>query len=193
MIEIVTETDERFEAEKRKYPELEGITREDALEWARNTKVAWPPTGHLQVQLPSFGTILDLLTERSWLVTYAPDGVDFVCTDEPVVILPAGTRPVEAPRGFASADAPVLMPVGRQHALLGMWPAEGDDPAWHGMHVDARTVATMNTCMLVRATRFVVSATNNFAWLRDNGTVADQSVFLEEFKKGRAVRSTGAL
>jgi hypothetical protein len=184
LMAAVTDTEEMFEAQKRAHPELEGISREEAMEWASNTKMAWPPTGHLQAQLPSFGPILDLLARRSWMVLIAPAGVDFVCTDNPVVIIPAGTRPVDAPRGFASADAPVLMAVGRQHALLGQWPPDGDVPVWHGMNVDARTVAMMNTCAIFKAHRFIASPTDNFTWLRgSDGSIADRAALVEYLKQ----------
>lgn len=47
MMAFVTESEEMFEAEKAKHPELEGITREEAMKWANSTKVVWPSTGHL--------------------------------------------------------------------------------------------------------------------------------------------------
>ena len=178
-----TENDEIFEAQKRKHPELEGISREEAIEWAEHTRWVNSPAGHLKVQLPSFGPILDLLAERSWTVLIAPSNVDFVCTDNPVILIPAGDRPVTVPRGFASSDAPVLMPVGRHHALLGTWPAEGDEPEWRGTHAGARTVATMNSCLLAYATRFVASPTENFTWWRGNGIIANRAAFLAELKK----------
>ena len=184
MMAAVTDSDEMFEAQKRTHPELEGISREEAMKWANHTKMAWPPTGHLQVQLPSFGPILDLLAQRSWTVMSAPAGVDFVCTDNPVVIIPAGIRPVEAPRGFASADAPVFMPVGRQQALFGQWPPEDHEPVWYGMNVDARTVAMMNTCVVFKAHRFVASPGDDFAWLRgSDGTIADRAALVEHLKQ----------
>ncbi len=72
LMAAVTDTEEMFEAQRRTHPELEGTSREEAMEWAKNTKLVWPPTGHLQAQLPSFGPILDLLARRSWTVMSAP-------------------------------------------------------------------------------------------------------------------------
>ena len=192
VMDVVTASEEIFEAQKQKHPELAGISREEALDWAKHTKVQNSPTGHLQVQLPSFGPILDLLAKRSWTVLIAPRGTDFVCTDNPVAIIPAGTRPVEAPRGFASADAPVVMPVGRQHALLGTWPLDGDEPTWHGMNADTRTVAMMNTCIIFGARRFIASPTDDFIWLRGSGAVAGRAALFEFLKGPASARSSGA-
>lgn len=192
MMAAVTSSDEMFEAQKRMHPELEGVSREEALDWAKHTKLQNSPTGHLQAQLPSFSPILDLLAQRSWTVLIAPKGTDLVCTDNPVAIIPAGTRPVEAPRGFASPDAPVVMPVGRQHALLGTWPLEGDEPAWHGMNADARTVAMMNTCVIFRAHRFIASPTDDFTWLRGSGTIADRPALVELLNEQATARRSGA-
>lgn len=191
MVAALTSSEEIFEAQKREHPELGGISREEALDWARHTKVENSPTGHLQAQLPSFGPILELLGQRSWTVLIAPKGTDFVCTDNPVAIIPAGTRPVEAPRGFASADAPVVMPVGRHHALLGTWPLGGDEPTWHGMNTDVRTVAIMNTCIIFRAHRFIASPTEDVTWLRGNGTIGDRAALVELLDEQARARNSG--
>jgi hypothetical protein len=168
-----------FEAHRERFPELASISREEAREWGKNIRMRHSPTGHLQTQLPSFGPIFDLLMMRSWTILAAPGASDFVCSDDPVVHLPAGTRPVDAPRGFGSEDAPVLMAVGRKHALLGTWPVEGDAPAWNSTDVDTKCVALMNWCVLFRARRFVASPSDDFVWRRGDGTIANRAALLE--------------
>jgi len=176
-LSLAFESDETLEAARRSDPELADLTREEAQEFIRNAVVRDNPTGHLANLLPSFGPILDQLVLRSWALLVAPDGVDFVCSDDPVVIVPIGSRPMSAPRGFGSPDSQVLMPVGRSHALLGMWPLQPGGQSWGKQHVDARTVAVWNTLVLLRATRFVASAVNDFTWLHDR-TIQNRSAFV---------------
>jgi hypothetical protein len=139
-VDVLTSSEEFYKAQQEKHPELQGITREEAREWAARTKVQNSPTRHLQAQLPSFGSILTCLEHRSWSVLYAPSGSDFICTDNPVALAPSGDRHPLAPRGHASVDAVVFMPIGRSHGLLGTWPVDGQAPQWAGMNADARIV-----------------------------------------------------
>lgn len=112
----------------------------------------------------------------------APAEAEFVCCDDPVVLQPSGTRPVTAPRGFASKDAQVFMPVGRRHALLGQWPSRETAPRWTAKSIDARTVAVMNTGPLIlTARRFVASAVPEFSfWL--GGQIKNRAAYVELVK-----------
>jgi hypothetical protein len=180
MVTLMTESEETFKAFQASHLHLQGVTREEAVTWAKNTTWKNSPTGHLQVQLPAFGPILTTLEDRSWTVLTAI-GAEFVCTDNPVVLF-SGDRPMNTPLGFGSADGAVLMPVGRRHALLGMFPPEGLAPQWRRMDADARTVATLNTHLLAHASRFVASSRDNFMWMLADGTVADRAAFIERVR-----------
>lgn len=165
----ITESDAMFDAAKKGHPELADFTREEARELGSTIEWKYSPTGHLGVQLPSFGPVLELLAARSWCVLSADDGApDFVCCDDPVVLLPAGSRPIDAPRGFGSVDASVFMPVGRRHGLFGVWPLGGESPTWGRQAADARQVALMNTMVVLSARRFVASAEPDFVWALGN-------------------------
>jgi len=178
IIAVVTESDETFVAYKRAHPELAELTREDLIEWAANTTMKWGPTGHLRAYLPSFGPIYDLLTMRSWSLLVAPSNVDFVCTDDPVAFVPVGAKSPYAPRGFIDPD-PVVMPVGKRHAMLGVFPPPDAEPSWTSMSINARKVAALNTALLAVASRFVASPQDDFTWLRPTtGDIVDRAAFL---------------
>jgi hypothetical protein len=180
-VSLATETDEMFEAQKRLYPELDGLTREEARALGEQLVAKNSPGAHLRVQLPSFGTLLQFLSLRSWVIMTSKDA-DFVCCDDPVVLLPSGTRRPEAPRSFASLDAQVLMPVGRKHALLGVWPLPETTPTWMMQDIGEHSVAALNTgLVIIAARRFVASADENFVWLQDD-SIADRAAFVELVK-----------
>jgi hypothetical protein len=104
MISVATETDEMFEAQKKFHPELDGLSREEARDLGEQLVVRNSPSAHLRVQPPSFATLVDLLSHRSWVVMISRDA-HFVCCDDPVVVCPSGTRRPDVPRGFASSMA----------------------------------------------------------------------------------------
>jgi Protein of unknown function (DUF4238) len=167
------ESDETLDAARRSDPELADLTREEAQEFIRSIVIKDNPTGHLANLLPSFGPILEMLTPRNWHLLSAPTGVDFVCSDDPVTLVPMGVRPPTVPPGFGSLDAQVFMPVGRSHALLGMWPVpRRTEPAWEPRTLNAREVALFNTYVVVNARRFVASATEDFTWALRGGNRA---------------------
>ncbi len=53
------------------------------------------------------------------------------------------------------------------------------------------TVAMMNTCVVVKAHRFVASPTDNFTWLHE-GTLADRAALVEYLNKQTPDTSPGA-
>jgi hypothetical protein len=138
-LSLAFESDETLEAARRSDPELADLTREEAQEFIRNAVIRDNPTGHLANLLPSFGPILDQLVLRSWALLVAPDGVDFVCSDDPVVIVPV-RRPSWSPGSFAShgaarrrtisrrAETSVPDPARTSWLIIGEAPATKTDP-----------------------------------------------------------------
>ncbi len=163
--------DEEFRETLKNDPDFEGMTPEEAVaEYARTTRLKWSSTAHLQTQLPVFTPILELLARRSWIVVGSSTD-DFICTDRPVVT----TSPDGRPRGFASADAKVFMPVGCRHGLLGVWT---EDRSWHQQEADSGIVALLNTALLLQAGRFIASRTEHFHWRQTDGTLADRAALV---------------
>jgi hypothetical protein len=71
------------------------------------------------------------------------------------------------------------MPVGLKHALLGVWTSPGTTPTWIRQDIEERSVAALNTnLVIIAARRFVASATDDFGWLRDN-IIANRAAFIE--------------
>ena len=75
------------------------------------------------------------------------------------------------------------MPVGRQHGLLGTWPPPGSGLHWAKKAINERQVAMMNTFLVARAYRFVASPTEDFTWMRGDGTPAGRAAFIEHYKR----------
>jgi hypothetical protein len=181
-LSMAFESEATLEAARRSDPELADLTREEAQEFIRNVVIKDTPTGHLANLLRSFWPILDQLTLRNWSLLIAPVGVDFVCSDDPVTVVPMGTRPFTAPRGFGSPDAQVFMPVGRSHALLGTWPdRRGPQQTWTRQSLGAREVAIFNTLVVTKARRFVASPTDDFTWALE-GPVRNRTAYVERVR-----------
>jgi hypothetical protein len=182
IIALATVSEEAFAKYQNTYPELAELTREDAINIAAHSTMEWGPTGHLRASLPSFGRIYDVLEQRSWCLLIAPADVHFVCTDDPVVFVPIGPKPPDLPRGFRDPD-PVLMPIGKSHALFGMFPPPNVEPVWVTANIDAAEVAKMNSCLLDVATRFVASPADDFTWMSSNHEIRNRANFVELIKR----------
>jgi hypothetical protein len=162
--------DDEFRENLEKDPDFAGMTPEEAVEeYTKNARLKWSSTDHLRVQLPAFGPILDLLARRSWIVLTSSE--DFICTDRPVVML----SPDGHPRGFASTDAKVFMPIGYRHGLLGVW---AENRFWRHQEPDAGIVAFLNTALLLQAGRFVASRTDHFLWREADGTMTNRAALV---------------
>ncbi len=114
----------------------------------------------MDMMLAPFTPVVRSLRQRSWTVLVArADAPEFVTSDHPVtpVYDHAGSGWMPAPQvGMGGTE--VTFPIGRRHALLGVW-----RDARASLDVGEDVVGTVNLRTLKRATRWVYGASNDFA------------------------------
>ncbi len=114
----------------------------------------------------------DVLALRHWIICVAPDGTNFVTTDDPVHLVCAGRRPANPSLwspGFGDPNTTVQVPVGPRFLLMGL-------P--YRVHLARKRlsraeVAATNTDRALAARRFVYFVGPTFVQIAPDGAVVD--------------------
>jgi len=120
---------------------------------------------------------LKLLQERAWSLCIAPQGEQFVCTDNPVgAALPQNYVQDENPT-FGNPSTILTFPLNRQTALVG-----GLYDGYIVAHVSVSAVTEVNTQTLRRVRRFVFAPSANFRFILRDGTMQKGEALFELIK-----------
>jgi hypothetical protein len=96
----------------------------------------------------------DVLALRHWIICVAPDGTNFVTTDDPVHLVCAGRRPANPSLwspGFGDPNTTVQVPVGPRFLLMGL----PYTVHFARKRLSRAEVAATNTDLALSARRFV--------------------------------------
>jgi len=184
-LQLIFESEERYEA-VRKRMEHDGVTFGDISfkqlrEFVYSDRLSVEPTRdtYLAQMLREARVLFPLLIKRSWyLLVVEEDAGDLVCSDCPVSL-----NWIDRERGFWSpgfglAGTIVTMPLDKTTALAGLL-----EPVSGRMKVGTREVAQVNSMTGMYAERFIYSPTQDFLWLRSDGSVCGVEKLLEDMSR----------
>jgi hypothetical protein len=169
VLDLTIESDASFAKAQEDNEHLRDSTREDVRELLRDPEfnISLDNAGYMQSLLPAMNDICELLALRSWRIVCAPSGgPDFICCDDPVVLLPPGA-------GFGMPGSTVCVPLSSRHVLWGGDFAPGRRPAPNvGVAAgSARSVAFVNGSIIRRSHRYLYAASQDFLWLENDGRI----------------------
>lgn len=116
--------------------------------------------------------VADLLGARKWGISLAPSGgPDFICSDDPVVLLPPEDAHPFFGTGFGTPGSIVCLPLSSRHVLWGIELEPGRKPILNVVVIAGsdRSVASMNRSVILHSHRFLYAASNDFVWLTNHG------------------------
>lgn len=173
-LEAATSTDERFEAHVRRLREagidVSDLTREDVREALHDPayKIEVNRTWAVMRMFEDAKMLHELLTWRRWgLLQARPDAPNFICSDNPVALLPSGSHATGllGGVGWGMPNTSALVPLTKRFALRG----ELEMKIPEHQLLDRRGVATVNTATLATADRHVYSPGPDFIWRKPDG------------------------
>jgi hypothetical protein len=125
---------------------------------ANEYQIDFAPEYNLRIELDNFGTILQILGQRTWSLLVAPtSGPDFICSDHPVTLNWKDLSRI-GPIGYGLKNTEVFFPLGPQIGLYGVF-EEFLPPI---VYVNPAQVAFMNTRVTNSAERQVFSTKSTF-------------------------------
>lgn len=183
---LTSRSDEVFAKAQESNEHLRDLTRDDLRELLEDPgfKVTIDTAGYFQSLLPAMTPITDLLGARKWGIIRAPSmGTGFICSDDPVVLLPPKDAHPFFGTGFGTPGSIVCLPLSPRHALWGIELEPGRRPLLNVAVISGsdRTVATVNRSVLVHSHRFLYAASEDFSWLRDDNAIGS----FEDLRKHR--------
>lgn len=177
LMEKTSKSKADFARTKAKNEHLRNVSWKDMRELLDdNFTVKINTAGYFQRLLPLMDPITDLLGARKWGIFLAPSGgPDFICCDDPVVLLPPGDGPSSSEVGFGTPGSAVCIPLSARHALWGTELVPGRRPI---LDVDVllgtdQFVPMSNSLMIQHSSRFLYAGSADFSWLRDDDHIGD--------------------
>lgn len=139
---------------------------------ANRIKLDLDKTGLIRDTLELAGEIEDILMHRHWILGRAPDGSNFITTDDPVNLQPARPEPPRNPLwspGFGDANTNVLVPLSPRLLLIGL-PFAIDRAR---LRLSRADVAGINMGLAMAARRFIFSIATTVVHIGEDGAVID--------------------
>jgi hypothetical protein len=176
-VKLLASSRENYEAGMRGYPaDKKKPTFEMMQKWAGEEKfveIANPSVLHLQGTMFSLDQgAVNVLGNRKWSLLFAEeDGVQFVCSDNPISIR-SSRAPFEhfVPPGLAYSGTDFILPIHRRVALLGRF--EGRSEVYD---VGDEVVAAINTRTMSSSQRYIFAPEPEFSVIEPDGTVVPGS------------------
>jgi hypothetical protein len=177
-MELTSESDETFARAQASDENLRDLTREDLQELLTDPTFAVKidTASYFQSLLPTMDPITDLLGARKWAIICAPSkGPDYICSDDPVVLIPPENAHPFFGTGFGTPGSIVCIPLSSRHALWGIELEPGRKPILDVVVIlgTDRSVATVNRTIVAGAHRFLYAGSDDFSWLRDDSQIGN--------------------
>jgi len=163
------------------------------LRWSAQAEMGWGPdelrrlldspgceAAHPQVwrffnTVMTLDTLLKVLAERKWVLYSAADeGLEFICSDNPMGIVHAPPVTPYRPRLPTEKGTVVSFPLHRRVALVGRF--DGDDAV---ADADRRIIALVNFSTLIDAWRFLYAPHDDFVCLREGDYLGNAAYVFE--------------
>lgn len=142
--------------------------------------VAIPQAGHIKQLFQVVDILLPFLAARKWSLLIAEYGAgDFIASDDPVALTWTSTPalPGMAPPGFGLMETDVTFPLSKKLAILGRFEGEAGR-----FSADRARVAAINTRTGMYCVRFLCSPSEDFLWLKADGTVRGAADLVQEIE-----------
>lgn len=188
VLDLVTATPERYAAQVRRLREegkdIPEVSFEEMRDFVRkDPQLEVDPTWTVGNMFQEAQIIRRLLSWRTWsLLRAQEDAPNFICSDNPVSILPSTPRGVGpfGSVGWGMPDTFVLVPLYRRAALYGRLMALPPEPMEKrriesAIPVGMRTVAALNSATLASAEKHIYAPLSDFIWLKRDGTIGHAS------------------
>jgi hypothetical protein len=163
---------------KRENPEfVSDVSYEEARRFIDEDRYSIEPSQNhsIGLMLDSASTITACLLRRNWMLVIAHGG-EFVCSDNPVGLCwskkMSESGAFYSP-GFGMNSTEVCFPLTKRFGLIGIFE---ELPMALGTF-DRKGVASFNNQTLSRSSRFTYSATPDFIWRDDKGTLRGAADF----------------
>jgi hypothetical protein len=115
----------------------------------------------LKTIIDSTNMLIPLLAKRKWSLFLTEDANGgFICSDNPVALVPKATIPDFYSPGFAMANTEISMPLSKNVAIIGRF--EGVEEVGFAT---TRVLATINSRTGMYSDRFIFSSTDDFVFL----------------------------
>lgn len=138
----------------------------------RKYTIEFPHGYHVVTEFDAQDTVLRTMAARNWLLLRAGGSNEFITSDLPVILLPVqGSR---MPAGFGIEGTTVLLPI--SPTLLAMGTFDGPEGV---CDIPSAHVASWNTTIAFRSTRFVFARSDKFQALDPDDRVIVGSALLE--------------
>jgi hypothetical protein len=176
-------TPERWSAFLQKYPSARNTepvnSREGMKEFLdkqlHEDDIILHPNHHFKGMLDVLPFAFNLLVARRWHLTVAGDDApDFVCSDNPVASTPSEV-PLRTSPGIEGVGVLITMPLGRRIALT-----SGPVGLMLPSPAPTKIVALINTATIRGASRFIYSASGDFAWRANDKRTCGAMEFLSQ-------------
>jgi hypothetical protein len=150
-----------------------GLTKKQAQEILRDCKVEAKPPREYYISLfmdmlPRISLILGKMSMRIFIIPPSSN-YRFITCDHPFAMEYSTPNPIpQYGRAFADKDLFIFVPISPLTCLvLGYDLEPGVVPALHG-----RSIAGINASMIIATSRYVISHSKNFAWLKPDHTIS---------------------
>jgi hypothetical protein len=175
-VKLLASSRENYEVGMRGFPvDKKKPTFEMIQKWAKEEKfveVANPSVLHLQGMFGLDSGVVNLLGNRRWSLLFAEeDGVQFVCSDNPISIR-SSRAPFDhfVPPGIAYLETDFILPIHRRVALLGRFEGSAE------VHdVGDEVVVAINMRTMRSARRFIFAPEREFYVMVPDGTIVPGS------------------
>ncbi len=171
-LEAAISTPERFAAHLQRVREagtdVSGLSREEIKEAMHDPGMIFSvnQTWAVGRMFEDVEILAPAMVARSWSVLVAkPDAPSFICSDNPVSLLPRKPSGTWRPLGWGMPDTFAFVPLARRVALYGLL----DQTLPARLPVSTRTVGMMNTATLATANKHVYSPLEDFIWAMADG------------------------
>lgn len=150
---------------------LEEVSYEDMQDFIKQDRytVETHQNHQLIAMLQSASTITDCLLLRNWAILVADDGLEFVCSDNPVGLDWTNPQSGESYRspGFGVKRTEVTIPLSKKVGLIGIF----EPLPYQVSSLDKDGVAGFNNASVMRSQRFIYSSSQNFTWRKVDGEI----------------------
>ena len=193
MLGLTLATEERWKSTARRMKE-DGIDIDENVTFAQMREfyerdeynIVTNREHHITIELEGINTVLPFLFNRNWTLLIASDDAGpFVTSDRPVALTwkhPENVPPIfrESP-GFGMQDTRIVFPVGQDMTLIGEFNNYDNCTAF----VERKTVAVVNSQIILFAISQVYAPHLNFNWLDSQGELKDGRALLSYVRSMR--------